>query len=123
MSGVGVLIVHPDDHARRSARSVVSSTPAFEPLGEAATAEEALEQAMALQPRLALVAEAMPGIDGLETSRRLTHALPTTTVVVLYGSAEPDPRVAADAGAAATLPADALTPAALQALWEEHGRG
>jgi DNA-binding NarL/FixJ family response regulator len=122
MSGVGVLTVHPDDDARRSARAVVSSTPGFRALGEAATAEEAIELAIARQPMLVLVAVAMPGIDGFETSRRLVRVLPETKVVLLYTSVEPHAGVVADSRAATAVAADALTPAFLQALWKEHGK-
>ena len=96
-----VLIVHHEDESRRAARAVVGETPGFDGIGEAGSAEEALELAMALRPDLVLVAAHMPGIDGHETSRRLVEARPGTEVVVLEDM-------------------EALTPAALQALWRER---
>ena len=117
MNAVGVLTVHHEDEVRRAARAVVGATPGFDAVGEAASAEEALELAMALRPGLALVGVGMPGIDGFETSRLLVDALPETKVVVLYGSAEPSESVLASSGAGAALRAGALAPASLQSLW------
>jgi len=123
MNAVGVLTVHHEDEVRRAARAVVSATPGFDAVGEAASAEEALELAMALRPGLALVGVGMPGIDGFETSRRLVDALPATKVVLLYGSAEPSESVLAGSQAAAVLRAGALAPAALQSLWADQSTG
>lgn len=44
-NGVAVLIVHPDHEFRRAVRAVVNAAPGFDPAGDAATAEEALEPA------------------------------------------------------------------------------
>jgi DNA-binding NarL/FixJ family response regulator len=106
MSGVRVLTVHHEDSARRAVLAVVDATPGFESVGDAASAEEALELAVALRPSLALVGLNMPGIDGLETSARLTAALPDTTVVVVTAT-----------------DTDALTPGSLQAVWEGRQTG
>jgi DNA-binding NarL/FixJ family response regulator len=118
MTAVGVLIVHHEEASRREARAVVTATPAFEPVGEAATAEEALELAVALRPGLALVGTGMPGIDGFEASRRLMAALPDSTVVLLYSAAEPDAEALAGSQAAAAVHLDELTPASLRAFGE-----
>ena len=101
MSGVGVLTVHHEEEGRRMVRAVVSGAPGFHHAGEAASAEEALELAMALRPDLALIAAGMPGIDGRETRERLTAALPETVVELLDDSG-----------------VESLTGAALRELWE-----
>jgi two-component system chemotaxis response regulator CheB len=123
MTPVGVLLVDPDETFRRSARAVVTAAPGFDLVAEAASAEEALEAALPLRPDLVLLAVSMPGIDGLETSRRLLAAVPETVVVLEYDTEEPDPDASKTAGAAASLHREALTPASLQALWEQHGSG
>jgi DNA-binding NarL/FixJ family response regulator len=105
MSGVAVLTVHHEEEGRRAVRAVVSGTPGFDHAGEAASAEEALEVAMALRPDLALIAAGMPGIDGRETGERLTVAVPETVVVLLDG-----------------LAVESLTGTSLRALWERAGQ-
>lgn len=107
MSPVGVIAVDPREPFRRAAREVVSATPGFAWLAEAASAEEALEAAVQLRPGLVLVEADMPAIDGHETCRRLEQALPETVVVLVSADGAPD---------LATL-----TPSALHALWERHG--
>lgn len=121
MSGVGVLIVHHEDDARRVTRALVNGTPGFDEVGAAGSAEEALEIAVAVRPALVLVAEGMPGIDGLETSRRLVEAVPETVVCVVYSTVEPTETALAGSGAVGSLRVDALTRASLQALWERYG--
>jgi chemotaxis response regulator CheB len=120
MSGVGVLTVHHDEDARRVTRGVVNATPGFEEVGTAGSAEEALDLAVTVRPGLALVAAEMPGIDGLETSRRLLGAVPETVVCILHTTAEPDADALAGSGAAAILHLDALTRSSLQDLWDQH---
>jgi DNA-binding NarL/FixJ family response regulator len=123
MSGVGVLTVHHDEEARRATRAIVNGAPGFDVVGEAASAEEALELAVALRPSLALVAIGMPGIDGFETSRRLVAALPSTTVVLLYTSVEPSREHVGGCQAVAAVHDRGLTSTSLRTLWNEHGTG
>jgi two-component system invasion response regulator UvrY len=99
----------------------VSEAPGFRSVGEAASAEEALEVAVGLRPEFALVAAGMPGIDGFETSRRLCDAVPGMVAVVLYDAIEPSPEVVAGSGAVAAVNVHALTADALQTLWSVHG--
>jgi len=121
MATVGVITVDDDESFRRAARTVVSSTPGFEQVAEATSAEEAIEAALPLGPDLVLLAVALPGIDGFETSRRLRSAVPETVVVLVHAGEEPDPQAISASAAAAVLRKDALTPATLRALWDEHG--
>jgi DNA-binding NarL/FixJ family response regulator len=104
---VGVIAVDHREPFRRAAREVVSATPGFAWLAEAASAEEALESAVQLRPELVLVEAEMPGIDGRETSELLERALPGTVVVLLSADGAPD--------------LETLTPGALRALWADHG--
>jgi DNA-binding NarL/FixJ family response regulator len=107
-SSVGVIAVDPREPFRRAAREVVSATPGFAWLADAATAEEALDSAMQLRPGLVLVEADMPGIDGLETMRLLKRALPETVVVLVSAGGAPDLQT--------------LTPGGLRSLWEAHRR-
>jgi two-component system nitrate/nitrite response regulator NarL len=103
MASVGVIAVDPREPHRRSAREVVSATPGFTFLAEAASAEEALEAAVQLRPELVLVEADMPGIDGRETVSLLEQAVPDAVVVLVSADGAPD--------------LEALTPGALRALW------
>jgi DNA-binding NarL/FixJ family response regulator len=117
MNGVGALIVHHEEQARRAMRAVVNAAPGFDVVGEAASAEEALELAVALHPDLALVAVGMPGIDGFETSRRLVAASPSTVVVLLVTAVElPSKDKLAASEAVAAMHEQALTPPSLRDL-------
>jgi two-component system invasion response regulator UvrY len=119
-SPVGVIAVDHHEAFRRTARTSVSGA-GFEWLAEAASAEEAIEIAVALRPDLALVEMHMPGIDGFETARRLTRAVPGLVVVLVSAEATPDEAEVVSSGAAAFVTKDELTPSALRALWEQHG--
>jgi DNA-binding NarL/FixJ family response regulator len=122
-NGVAVLIVHPDHELRRAVRAVVKAARGFDPVGDAATAEEALELAVALRPPLALVAMDMPGIDGFETSERLVDALPDVTVVLLRRSTDPGDQALARARAVAAVSVDELTPGTFQTRWDAQFSG
>lgn len=120
MSAVGVLTVHHDEDARRDTRAVVAATTGFESVGEAGSAEEALELVRELRPGLLLVGADMPGIDGYETSRRLLASVPDARVVLLYASSEPNGVSLRESGAIGTAHVGSLTPALLRALWEGY---
>lgn len=121
MNPVRVIAVDHRAESRRAARAAVSGLDGFAWLAEAASAEEALESAVALRPDLMLVEVAMPGIDGLETARRLRRAVPGVVVVLVSADGAPDSDQVADSGAAAFVPKDELTPRRLRELWERHG--
>jgi DNA-binding NarL/FixJ family response regulator len=122
MTPVAVITVDDDESFRRAARAVVSATRGFEQVAEAASAEEAIEAALPLRPDLVLLAVALPGIDGFETSRRMRSVLPESVVVLVHDGEEPEADAINASGAAAVLRKDALTPATLRALWDQHGQ-
>jgi DNA-binding NarL/FixJ family response regulator len=121
MSSVGVIAVGHRPEFRRAARASVSGLDGFAWLAEAASAEEAIESAVALRPDLMLVEAVMPVIDGLETAGRLTRAVPGVVVVLVSADGAPDSDEVAGSGAAAFVRKDELTPGRLRQLWERHG--
>jgi DNA-binding NarL/FixJ family response regulator len=71
-----IRIVLVDDQAmiRSGLRMVLASEPDLEVVGEAASGSEALEVAGRRRPDVVLIDVQMPGMDGLETTRRLVAA-------------------------------------------------
>lgn len=104
-----------DDHALvRSAVRQALTAPDLEVVGEAASAEEALEHAPALAPDILLLDIDLPGMDGVQLLRELVPRLPGTQIVMLTVSASRRTLIdAMRSGAAGYLTKD-LDPAALQ---------
>ncbi|HEV8635097.1 MAG TPA: response regulator transcription factor [Chloroflexota bacterium] len=73
-----------DDHPlfRDGLRGLLESV-GIEVVGEAATGEEAVERAEALQPDVVLMDLSMPGTNGIEATRRIVEAMPRANVLVV----------------------------------------
>lgn len=83
MNKFRILIV--DDHGivRAGIRSMLESNPEFEIVGEASGGEEAIANVRDLQPDLVLMDIAMPGMNGIEATRRIKEEWPEINVLVL----------------------------------------
>ncbi len=83
MTGKRVLIA--DDHPlfRDGLRVLLESVPEIEVVGEAATGEQAIALAQAAQPDVVLMDIRMPGINGIEATRRIAVANPGVKVLML----------------------------------------
>lgn len=124
MAMVRVMAVDDQPIFRRAARRLVQSTDGFELVGEAASGEEALALAAELHPDLVLLDVRMPGLDGIETARRLPGVAPGVVVVLISPERLADlPASIATAGAAAHVRKQELSPVRLRGLWHLHGRG
>ena len=87
---IGVLLV--DDHKliRTGIKLILDQTADIRVLGEASSGEEAVDRARALKPQIILMDVSMPGIGGLEATRKLAMSLPETRIIVLSAqTAEP----------------------------------
>jgi len=117
---VRVLIVDDQEPFRLAARMVVDATDGFDVIGEAETGEDAVSMAADLAPDLVLMDVNLPGIDGLEATRRILAAADVPVVLLLstYEEEEYAPR-AAECGAAAYIPKAVFGPDRLAAAWAD----
>ena len=115
---VRVLVVDDQEPFRMVAGIVVESTEGFELVGEAETGEEALETVRRLRPDLVLMDVNLPGIDGIEATRRILSEFPGTVVLLLstYEASEYERRVG-ECGAAAFVPKSEFGPEKLAQAW------
>jgi len=114
---IRVLIVDDQQPFRTALRMVVDLTDGFEVAGEAHDGETALALADEIAPDLVLMDIKMPGIDGLEATRRLTAGHRGVQVIVLstYHADEYE-ELALEAGAIAFISKSEFGPHSLAAL-------
>jgi DNA-binding NarL/FixJ family response regulator len=120
--GVGVVTVDDQAYFRSAVRDVIDATPGFAALGEASSGEEALALVDGHAPQLVLIDVRMPGMDGIETARRIKDAHPETVVVLVSIEDPADvPSTAASSGAVALVRKQDFGPRLLRGLWLAHG--
>ncbi len=80
-----IRILLADDHTvmRRGLRLLLESQPGFTVVAEAADGREAIAQAEAAKPDVAVLDIAMPNLNGIDASQRINAALPDTAIVIL----------------------------------------
>ena len=83
MERLRVLIA--DDHPfyREGVRTMLNATPDIEVAGEAADGDAAIAEAESLQPDVILMDLKMPGVGGIEATRRILQTSPHIGVLVL----------------------------------------
>jgi len=97
---ITVLLV--DDHAlvRRGFRRLLDDDEALEVVGEASNGAEAIELAEKLQPQVIVMDCQLPGINGLEATRKILAMRPDTAILMLSMHSEDTlVRQSLDAGA------------------------
>jgi DNA-binding NarL/FixJ family response regulator len=119
-NSVRVLVADDQATARDAVAYLVQATQGFELVGACPSGEAALEMVEELAPHLVILDKRMPGIDGIETCRRLAARHPEL-VLVLVSVEEPDEALTQDAGAAVFLRKQRLSPRVLREVWSEYG--
>ena len=80
-----IRVLVADDHRlfRDGLRALLNSAEDLELVGEAGDGEEVVAQAAVLQPDVILMDLQLPGINGVEATRRILHTQPRVNVLVL----------------------------------------
>jgi DNA-binding NarL/FixJ family response regulator len=84
------LIVDDSELVRRSLRTVLQANPEWEICGEAADGVSAVEMFKELRPHVVILDFQMPGINGIETARRMAEIAPAIPVVLFTQHASAD---------------------------------
>ena len=83
MEALRILIAEDHPLFRKGVISLLGSVDGFEVVGEAATGEEAVARAAELQPDVVLMDLQMPGMGGIEATRKVAHESPSVRVLVV----------------------------------------
>ncbi len=80
-----IRVLIADDHpvVRRGLTALLTTAGGFEVVGEAADGDSAVRETQLLRPDVVLMDVRMPGTDGVEATRRIRAAVPSTAVLVL----------------------------------------
>jgi len=84
------LIVDDSELVRKSLRTVLQANPAWEICGEARDGETGVELFKSLHPNIVILDFQMPGINGIETARRMKEIAPAVPIVLFTQHASTD---------------------------------
>jgi len=119
MNSDRIRILIADDHevVREGLRMFLAEEPEVLVVGEASNGLDAVDLALSLKPEVVIMDLVMPGIDGIEATRRIRAKAPGTQVLVLTSFADnKQVREAVQAGAIGYVMKDVLRPDLLKAI-------
>ncbi len=118
---INVMIVDDQATFRSTARTVVQLSDGFDVVAEAESGEDAVERSRSALPDLVLMDINLPGINGIEATRRIVAERPGTVVVLMSTyTAEDLPADATSCGAAGYVHKEDLFPDVLRDTWDAH---
>jgi DNA-binding NarL/FixJ family response regulator len=118
-----IRVLIADDHTilRQGLRRILAEDPALTVVGEAANGEEAVLQALELVPDVVVMDVKMPGLSGIEATRRIRAARPEIRILMLTVSDRDEDLFAAlKAGARGYLLKNAEAREVLEAIHRVH---
>ena len=83
MESIRILIADDHPHFRDGLRALLLSASDLEVVGEAGDGEEAISLAADLQPDVILMDLGMPGVGGIEATRRILRTSPHIAILVV----------------------------------------
>src|SRR5947209_18412389 len=116
---IRVLIVDDQAPFRDAARAVTEATDGFVVVGESETGEASVEAARELKPDLLLMDVNLPGINGLDATRRILKDSNGVVVALPLSTYEEEEHAskAAECGASAYIAKSRFDPDRLSAAW------
>ena len=120
-----IRVLLADDHTlvREGIRLCLEALGDIAVVGEAADGRAAVELALELEPDVVLMDIAMPVLDGIEATRRITDANPDIRVLMLTGSnTRADVARARRAGVAGYVTKDRIAAELIDAILEVASR-
>lgn len=121
-----VTVVIVDDQApfRAAAKAVFDLADGFEVVAEAPSGELATEVVESIRPDLVLMDINLPGISGIEATRRIVASRPTPAVVLVSTYEADDlPEEVPFSGALAYVHKERLTPELVDEIWSRRRDG
>lgn len=107
---IRILLADDQELILDGLRALLEREPDLSIVGEHTNGHQALSAARKLEPDVVVMDIAMPGLDGIEVTRRINRELPGVKVLILSVHEEPEViRSAFEAGAAGYLLKDCAT--------------
>ena len=118
MNRVRVLVVDDQPTVRRALALVVAATDGFDVVAEAGTGEAAVEASHRWHPDMVVMDVNLPGIDGVEATRRLlVGSDPPAVLLVSTHDDDLGAALVTECGAAGYLTKSDFAPETLAAAW------